>query len=195
MTDAIACAGPRRARRKTMGDLPRELHPKAEGFTERMVMHLNMGRAGHQAVFDIFAPDGSPLPIQRAYRTGKDPMQGFFLRGSAEPMTWAELVRAWPAYLRVIDRLRAKGLEIKDALEHMRHDNPMTMIVIYDRPKDRPDGFVVREWIITPGSVVPARVLGENLATIEAARELVPAGLVNIGRQPDDDAKIAEVWT
>jgi hypothetical protein len=49
--------------------------------------------------------------------------------------------------------------------------------------------------MVTPGKAVPARLLGCDLGTIEAARELVPAGLVNIGRRPEDDEKIVEVWT
>lgn len=74
-------------------------------------------------------------------------------------------------------------------------DQMLRMVVIYDRPRDLPTGFVVRVWTISRGMVVPGRLLGADLPTLEAARALVPAGLVNIGREPGDDAKIVEVWT
>lgn len=173
--------------------LPRTLPRKPEGFTRRMTMHLNYGRGGHSGAFDIYTDEGVKLPIEYAYNTGQN-VRGFYLRGSAEPLTWNQICDVWPAYVRAVDRLCAKGYSLKDALASLRHDNPITMIVIYDHPRDRPDGFVAREWTVCPGSVVPARLLGEGLATINAARELVPDTMVNIGRTDDDDPVIAEVW-
>lgn len=69
------------------------------------------------------------------------------------------------------------------------------MYVIYDKPADWPNGFVVRVWIVSRAIVVPGPVLGSDVATLEEARALVPVGHVNIGRNPEDDPTIVEVWT
>jgi hypothetical protein len=68
------------------------------------------------------------------------------------------------------------------------------MVVIYERPADHPVGFVVRAWSVLPGKVIPAKLLGVDLPSIEAARELVPQGLVNVGRTDDDAACVVEAW-
>ena len=68
--------------------------------------------------------------------------------------------------------------------------------VIYDHPRDYPDGYVVREWHIVRGSDTP--VVTDNArtaASIEGARAWVPEGLICIGRYPEDDPNIAAVWT
>lgn len=69
----------------------------------------------------------------------------------------------------------------------------LRQFVIYDHPTDCPDAFVVREWSV---SAAGPRPLGAQTApTLDDARELVPEGLVNVGRTPQDDHKIVEVWT
>lgn len=70
----------------------------------------------------------------------------------------------------------------------------MKMFAIYDRPHDAPTGFLVRAWTVERGIIVPGKLLGSGLATLEEARALIPTGLTNIGRMPDDDPKIVEVW-
>jgi len=54
--------------------------------------------------------------------------------------------------------------------------------VIYERPKDHPENFVVRRWTIGAGVVVPDKecVLAD---TLEEARSHVPKGLVRFPRQ------------
>lgn len=72
----------------------------------------------------------------------------------------------------------------------------LTQYTIYERPKDYPDGFVVREWHIVRGRDTP--VAGAVVATVDTlgdARAAVPDGLYRIGRQPGDDPVIVEVWT
>lgn len=67
--------------------------------------------------------------------------------------------------------------------------------VIYKHPSDFPEHFVVRRWRIGQGGLVPdPEPLGE-VDNIDDARALVPHGLVNLGRMPDDDPIIFEVWT
>lgn len=70
----------------------------------------------------------------------------------------------------------------------------VSQYVIYDHPADHPDHFVVREWTIGKG---PAPVPSDNFilaASLEEARTHIPEGLVQIGRMPNDDPVIVEVW-
>jgi hypothetical protein len=67
------------------------------------------------------------------------------------------------------------------------------IVTIYDHPFDAPDGFAVRYWDVEPGKVLPGKLV-TSFPTLEAAREHVPRGLVNIGRTPEDDPKVVEVW-
>lgn len=69
----------------------------------------------------------------------------------------------------------------------------MDMWVIYDRPKDFLDQYVVRQWFIGPG-VIFADEQAYLAATLEAARAMIPTGLTPIPRKPDDDPVIVEVW-
>lgn len=68
------------------------------------------------------------------------------------------------------------------------------MFVIYDHPNDAPDGFVVRIWTVVDTMVMPGKLIAINLLDLAAARAYVPHGFVSIGRMPDDDPKIVEVW-
>jgi hypothetical protein len=64
---------------------------------------------------------------------------------------------------------------------------------IYERPDDYPESYVLREWLILPG----LRLLGDShqLATLEAARALLPAGVSKISEGPEAHAlKLVEVW-
>lgn len=70
----------------------------------------------------------------------------------------------------------------------------ITMFVIYDRPHDHPIGFVVRAWKVARGIVAPPALLGCDIAELSQARALIPSGSRCIGRAPEDDPKIVEVW-
>lgn len=64
---------------------------------------------------------------------------------------------------------------------------------IYEHPDDWPEWYVVREFRITREGVEPSPVA--TLAVdLETARKIVPQGLYCLGRAPDDDPCIAEVW-
>lgn len=72
----------------------------------------------------------------------------------------------------------------------------LTQYTIYERPKDYPESFVVREWHIVRGRDTP--VAGAVVAVVDTlgdARAAVPGHLYRIGRQPGDDPVIVEVWT
>lgn len=74
-----------------------------------------------------------------------------------------------------------------------RRTNALSMWVIYDHPKDYPNSFVMREWIIEGGGYKPT---GQWIVkdTIEECRAQLPNGAINLGRYPEDDPVIAEVW-
>lgn len=63
---------------------------------------------------------------------------------------------------------------------------------IYNRPKDYPDGYVVREWIIEHNGAKPGEA--RTAPSLEAARELVPPGCVRLERSEGDDPVIVETW-
>jgi hypothetical protein len=63
------------------------------------------------------------------------------------------------------------------------------MIVIYKNPSDCPDKYVARLWEL--GNPTMCVVIGD---TLEAVRKPIPEQYVNIGRNPNDDPVIVEVW-
>jgi hypothetical protein len=79
-----------------------------------------------------------------------------------------------------------------DACETLRKD-ALEMWVIYDHPRDMPDCFVARLWLIRAGQTIATSEL-RSAGTLDEVRKMLPRGLVNIGRQPKDEAVIIEVW-
>ena len=71
----------------------------------------------------------------------------------------------------------------------MKHMGGLDIWVIYDKPIDIPEKFVARKFI----NDNPTKTMYID-DTLEGIRKKIPAGLVNIGRYPDDDPKIVEVW-
>jgi len=69
----------------------------------------------------------------------------------------------------------------------------LPMWVVYCRPKDFPSAYVARMHVIGGGGhyATKMHVIG---MTVDEVRELLPPGLYNLGRNPEDDAKIVEVW-
>lgn len=67
------------------------------------------------------------------------------------------------------------------------------MWVIYERPADYPQGYVLRPQLASRYgvSVAPERQVA---STVEEVRALLPPGLVCLGRQEQDDPSILEVW-
>jgi hypothetical protein len=62
---------------------------------------------------------------------------------------------------------------------------------IYERPTDYPEGYVVREWLVTSAGAQPGQ--SWRAATLEAARDLLPAGTERVAAE-DPDPAILEVW-
>lgn len=72
----------------------------------------------------------------------------------------------------------------------------LTQYTIYERPRDYPEGFVVRAFHIVRGQTEPVPDPGAwHVPTLEQARKLIPEGMARLDRYPGDDPKIVEVWT
>ena len=70
----------------------------------------------------------------------------------------------------------------------------LSMWVIYERPKDYPDGFVVRRQSAVPGGQILIDRVAQYAPDLETARRLVPPGLVMLTRNAEDDPVIVETW-
>lgn len=71
----------------------------------------------------------------------------------------------------------------------------MFFYAVYDHPKDYPDHYVVRRFLITPGKSVPEADIylqKENLDELRLSLRLL--GLFPIGRDKSDDPVIVETW-
>lgn len=66
--------------------------------------------------------------------------------------------------------------------------------VIYHRPKDFPDGYVLRCQYAMPDGTVKADDMAWQTESLEAARKIVPPGLTMMARNPEDDPHIVETW-
>jgi hypothetical protein len=72
------------------------------------------------------------------------------------------------------------------------HDH-LVLFTVYDHPSDYPDSFVVRRHIVQKdGDTIKDEI---RLAdTLMGARDLLPPGVYNLGRYPQDDPVIIETW-
>lgn len=75
----------------------------------------------------------------------------------------------------------------------MEQYGPLYMYTIYRMPLDYPDNYVVRRF------AVDKRVLADVhpwavTSSLDAARRSVPLGLHCMGRHPEDEPQIIEVW-
>ena len=86
-------------------------------------------------------------------------------------------------YTRIVAR-QARRLLATDVI---------TQYAIYAHPADYPDHYVVRAWYVIGGQVL-ACPLARRAGTLDEARQHVPPGVSNIGRNGDDDPVLREVW-
>lgn len=93
------------------------------------------------------------------------------------------------------DRMAKEIAEAAEDLGGRKIEGARRMLAVYDRPADNPEGFVVREYLVSgnPPKVYRGGVVART-DTIEAARRHVPEGYANLGRSPDNDPALAEVW-
>ena len=65
--------------------------------------------------------------------------------------------------------------------------------VIYESPKDYPNKFVMRKWVIESANLIPKEVIAVA-NTIAEVRKCVPPGFVCLQRSDNDDPIIRETW-
>jgi hypothetical protein len=75
-----------------------------------------------------------------------------------------------------------------------RRGGPLSMYVIYERPLDYPDHYVVRRWAVFLGDLSPDAAPHAVTLTLEAARASIPHGMVALPRNADDEPQIVESW-
>lgn len=79
-----------------------------------------------------------------------------------------------------------------------RNREELDHYVIYERPKDFPDKFVVRKWSIVDGEEKAIPMADKNLFvtadTLEEARGFVPKDRYRIPRAQEDEPQIVETW-
>jgi len=69
----------------------------------------------------------------------------------------------------------------------------LQMWTIYFHPRDYPDGFVARMWVISSkGAAATDMVL--TASTLEEIRNKLPLGLTRLERDPADEPQIVETW-
>jgi hypothetical protein len=68
------------------------------------------------------------------------------------------------------------------------------MWVVYWNPRDYPGRYVVRRQWVSRGDVYKEDYPKIVTKFLSEARDVIPDGLVNIGRMPEDDDVILEVW-
>lgn len=74
------------------------------------------------------------------------------------------------------------------------------MWTVYDDPADYPGKFVVRRFTIYRPEEGERRIVEDAepmivTDSLDDARGVIPAGAYCLGRHPDDDPAIFEVWT
>ena len=73
----------------------------------------------------------------------------------------------------------------------------MEQFVIYEKPTDYPDKFVVRRWEITSEGADPKEVV-DICDSLQEARDSILAhhpGFHRVPRDRDDNSVIVETWT
>jgi uncharacterized protein YbaR (Trm112 family) len=68
------------------------------------------------------------------------------------------------------------------------------LYVIYDRPLDFPDGYVIRRHRRENGTTVPTGEVYTAESIDDIRHEMARCGLIRLPRHPDDDPVILEVW-
>jgi hypothetical protein len=72
-------------------------------------------------------------------------------------------------------------------------DEFLRMWTLYDHPKDQPDNYVARLWLVGDGRIIPTNDMFVA-DTLEELRLLLPPELSCLPRTPEDDPVIVETW-
>ena len=120
-------------------------------------------------------------------------VKGNIVANMAGPRNWQRA-----AYLREYERHGidpnnpnpdGSDYHIMNAIE----SDDLPMWVVYDHPKDFPDVFVARKWLVRAGETVATTEI-LTAKTIDILRDALPRGLVRLERSDHDDQAIREVW-
>lgn len=83
-------------------------------------------------------------------------------------------------------------------MSRVNDDAEIALYVVYTNPSDFPDKVVVRKQVVRASEhgvgVVPDIFPTAVCNTLEAARQYLPEGVINMGRGDADDPVITEVW-
>ena len=88
-----------------------ELPETPVGWTKRMEVHLNYGRAGGAATYSIFDEQGRKTNIGYAYDTRGEGESGFFIHGSGL-MPWAQLRDRYAELIKMPPEERRNALDV-----------------------------------------------------------------------------------
>jgi hypothetical protein len=74
-------------------------------------------------------------------------------------------------------------------------DAMLIVWVVYERPRDFPDSFVVRrQAVMGKGKPILIDTTVHIAATLSKARKLLPNGLIRLDRMDGDEPQIVETW-
>jgi hypothetical protein len=151
------------------------------------------GHGGHDMLVGQVSGGGS-----RVFDLRRDPPAAEITAGPGE--TWVHMTGGAFLFTPSISALRALAGTEEEVVRAME-DGPqpedlekaLKQYAIYEHPDDHPEGYVLREWLILPGQTLPGD--SHKVATLEAARALLPAGVSKVSQGPEPDApKLVEVW-
>lgn len=70
----------------------------------------------------------------------------------------------------------------------------LKVAVVYDSPTDYPGQVVGRFFEVLGPKIVPDALPFEVADTVDEVRARIPDGMTCLGRRPEDEAHIVEVW-
>lgn len=151
------------------------------------------GRGGHDMLVGQVSGGGS-----RVFDLRRDPPEVEITAGPGE--TWVHMTGGAFLFAPSIGALRALAGTQEGGVRAMEGgpqpedlEKALKQYAIYEHPDDHPEGYVLREWLILPGQTLPGD--SHKVATLEAARALLPVGVSKVSQGPDPDApKLVEVW-
>jgi hypothetical protein len=73
-------------------------------------------------------------------------------------------------------------------------DELLSIWTVYEKPTDYPDSFVARRFVVNADGHGPTDEVIVSPSYERIADEMLNRGLINIGRQPEDDRVIKECW-
>jgi deferrochelatase/peroxidase EfeB len=162
------------------------------------------GRGGHDVLVGQVAQGTT-----RSFDIHRDPPE---LRIEAGAETWVRMTGG--AFLLLLSLSALRGLAGRPAAARgVATDDPesageaiaapsgpepedlaraIRQFAIYERPSDFPEGYVVREWLVTGDEVLPGNSM--RAATLDQALKLLPAGIEQVAGRDPHEPTIVGVW-